>query len=278
MVELIWDGKYDANGRRQAPLRLKLPFQTVETVNASAQQRQMALDLFSAGRPAEWRNRLIWGDKKYVLPALLAELAGQVDLIYIDPPFNVGADFSFQVSVEGEEFTKEASIIEQKAYRDTWGKGLDSYLQWFYETAIVLQDLLKDTGSIYVHLDWHAGHYAKVVMDEVFGQDKFVNEVVWWYHDKFPTGGNVLDRQHDVLLQYAKGSQYTTNLVKELRVEPGRPTEVRKKVGGKMVRILDSETGKTTFVEGTTEKKISDVWRIPLINSMATERLGYPTQ
>ena len=145
-------------------------------------------------------------------------------------------------------------------------------------TAIVLQDLLKDTGSIYVHLDWHAGHYAKVVMDEVFGQDKFVNEVVWWYHDKFPTGGNVLDRQHDVLLQYAKGSQYTTNLVKELRVEPGRPTEVRKKVGGKMVRILDSETGKTTFVEGTTEKKISDVWRIPLINSMATERLGYPTQ
>lgn len=81
MVELIWDGKYDANGKRNAPLRLKLPFQTVETVNESAQQRQMALDLFSVGRPPTWRNRLIWGDKKYVLPALLDEFAGQVDRV-----------------------------------------------------------------------------------------------------------------------------------------------------------------------------------------------------
>jgi adenine-specific DNA-methyltransferase len=123
MVELIWDGKYDAAGKRNAPLRLKLPFQTVETVNASAQQRQMALDLFSAGRPAEWRNRLIWGDKKYVLPALLAEFAGQVDLIYIDPPFATGANFSFKLKIEDESFVKEASVIEQKAYRDTWGRG-----------------------------------------------------------------------------------------------------------------------------------------------------------
>jgi hypothetical protein len=97
MVELVWDGKYDAEGRRTAPLRIKLPFQTVETVNESAQERQMALDLFSAGRPPEWRNRLIWGDKKYVLPALLDEFAGQVDLVYIDPPFATGADFSFLV-------------------------------------------------------------------------------------------------------------------------------------------------------------------------------------
>lgn len=93
MVELVWDGKYDLNGKRVAPLRLKLPFQTVETVNESVQQRQMALDLFRLGKPSDWRNRLIWGDKKYVLPALLDEFAGQVALIYIDPPFKVGADF-----------------------------------------------------------------------------------------------------------------------------------------------------------------------------------------
>ena len=99
MVELIWEGKYDERGKRTAPLRVQLPFQTVETVNESAQERQMALDLFSAGRPPEWRNRLIWGDKKYVLPSLLDEFAGQVDLIYIDPPFATGADFSFQVQV-----------------------------------------------------------------------------------------------------------------------------------------------------------------------------------
>src|SRR5690348_10065302 len=125
MPELVWDGKYDKEGRRVAPLRVALPFQTVETVNESAQQRQKSLDLFTAGRDSEWRNRLIWGDKKYVLPALLNELAGQVNLIYIDPPFFTGDDFSFEVTIEGEEFTKEPSAIEHKAYRDTWGVSPD---------------------------------------------------------------------------------------------------------------------------------------------------------
>src|SRR5512136_590694 len=178
MTELIWDGKYDQDLRRVAPLRVALPFQTIETVNESAQQRQHALDLFSTGRDAEWRNRLIWGDKKYVLPSLLQEFAGQVNLIYIDPPFNVGADFSFTATIpdnpetdedELARFVKEPSIIEQKAYRDTWGKGLDSYMQWFYETAMLLRELLTTDGSIYVHLDWHICHYAKTIMDDVFG-------------------------------------------------------------------------------------------------------------
>ena len=153
MVELIWDGKYDASGKRIAPLRLKLPFQTVETVNESAQQRQLALDLFNSGRPSEWRNRLIWGDKKYVLPALLDEFAGQVDLIYIDPPFATGADFSIPLEVEDEQFIKEASIIEQKAYRDTWGRGIDSFLGWLSDTFVLLYELLSDKGGLYVHLD-----------------------------------------------------------------------------------------------------------------------------
>ncbi len=152
MTELIWDGKYDQDGKRVAPLRIALPFQTVETVNESAQARQRALDLFNAGRDPEWRNRLIWGDKKYVLPSLLEEFAGKVNLIYIDPPFNVGADFSFTATIpspsEGESegddtttFTKEPSVIEMKAYRDTWGRGIDSYLQWFYETVVLLREL-----------------------------------------------------------------------------------------------------------------------------------------
>jgi adenine-specific DNA-methyltransferase len=179
MTELIWDGKYDASGKRVAPLRLALPFQTVETINESAQQRQRALDLFGSGRDPEWRNRLIWGDKKYVLPALLPEFAGQVDLIYIDPPFDTGADCSFQVQVDGESFTKEPSIIEQKAYRDTWGRGLDPYLQWLYEAVVVLRELLSEMGSIYIHLDYHVHHYAKTIMDGVFARDRFLNEIVW---------------------------------------------------------------------------------------------------
>src|SRR5690242_4153131 len=99
MPELIWDGKYDKDGRRATPPRIALPFQTVETVNESAQERQRSLDLFSSGLDSEWRNRLIWGDKKYVLPALLQEFAGQVDLVYIDPPFATGSDFSFAAVV-----------------------------------------------------------------------------------------------------------------------------------------------------------------------------------
>jgi hypothetical protein len=98
MPELIWDGKYDSAGRRVAPLRTVLPFQTIETVNESVQERQRSLDFFAADRPADWRNRLIWGHRKYVLPALLDEFAGAVDLIYIDPPFAAGANFSFQVN------------------------------------------------------------------------------------------------------------------------------------------------------------------------------------
>lgn len=205
MVELVWDGKYDAQGKRVAPPRLRLPFQTVETVNESAQQRQLALDLFSSGRPAEWRNRLIWGDKKYVLPALLDEFAGKVDLIYIDPPFNVGADFSLQMKIEGETFTKEPSVIEQKAYRDTWGRGLDGYLQWFAETAASLYELLKVNGSLYVHLDWHVIHYAKVILDEVFGYDMYRNEIIWKRSTPRGNAGKRYAEATDHILFYTKG-------------------------------------------------------------------------
>ena len=180
MTELVWDGKYK-DGKKAGPVRIVLPFQAVETVNETAQQRQLTLDMYAAGRETEWRNSLIWGDKKYVLPSLLPEFAGKVNLIYIDPPFATGADFSFMTTVpESEEsFTKNPSIIEQKAYRDTWGHGLDSYLQWFYETIILLRDLVTADGSIYVHLDWHVGYSAKALMDEVFGADSFRSEIIW---------------------------------------------------------------------------------------------------
>src|SRR5262249_49596441 len=127
-AELVWNGKYDADGKRAAPFRVALPFQTVETVNESTQDRQKGFQFGSAFREEAWRNRLIWGDKKYVLPSVLPEFAGKVNLIYIDPPFDTGADFSFTATVpdhpDSEEddsfsFTKEPSIIEHKAYRDT---------------------------------------------------------------------------------------------------------------------------------------------------------------
>jgi adenine-specific DNA-methyltransferase len=214
MAELIWDGKYDAHGNKRAPVRIELPFQTVETVNESAQERQRTLELSSSGNDPEWRNRLIWGDKKYVLPSLLPEFAGKVDLIYIDPPFDTGADFSFSAAIpqhddgtDGEQtFLKEPSILEQKAYRDTWGFGLESYLRWFYDAAVLLRDLLADDGSLYVHLDWHIGHYAKAVLDEVLGKEAFDSEIIWKStsaHANNRTYGNI----HQTILFYSKGGR-----------------------------------------------------------------------
>ena len=253
LTELHWAGKLTQDGKKVAPLTIALPFQTIETVNESAQQRERTLELFSAGkRSTAWRNRLIWGDKKYVLPSLLPEFAGNVNLIYIDPPFDTGANFSFTATipttpgpsllrrgetapdpsllrrgdVEDEEtfplldkegagggfplgggglsFVKAPNMIEVKAYRDTWGKGLDSYLQWFYDTVVLLRELLAEDGSIYVHLDWHVGHYAKVVMDEVFGYENFRNEIIW-KRSAIATNVDVQFRNsHDVILFYSK--------------------------------------------------------------------------
>lgn len=221
MTELIWEGKYDKDGRKKAPVRIALPFQTIETVNESAQDRLRTLNLFAQGKQTEWRNRLIWGDKKYVLPSLLPEFAGKVNLIYIDPPFDTGADFSFNATIpdnpetpedETTTFLKQANIIEQKAYRDTWGRGLDSYLQWFYETVILLRELLSDDGSIYVHLDWHVGHYAKVIMDEVFGYESFQTAVTWKRtsaHSNKKGYGN----SFDMIFFYAKSSNFVWNQI-----------------------------------------------------------------
>jgi len=220
LVELVWDRKYDKSGTKTAPVSVALPFQTIETLNESTQQRQKSIESFLTGRgETEWRNRLIWGDKKYVLPSLLPEFANSVDLIYIDPPFGTGADFSFIATVpddpdatEGDSlvFTKEPSIIEQKAYRDTWGHGLDTYLHWFYETAALLHELLNDRGSIYVHLDSGVSHYAKLILDEVFGAEQFVNEIVWrraFAHNDPARCGMI----HDVLLFYSKTESRTWN-------------------------------------------------------------------
>ena len=215
MVELIWDGKYDANGKRVAPLRVALPFQTVETVNESSQQRQKSLFSLLQGDNPEWRNRLIWGDKKYVLPSLLTEFAGNVDLVYIDPPFNVGADFSYQAQVGEEVFDKEPSVIEQKAYRDTWGRGIDGYLAWFYETVVLLYELLSETGTIYVHLDYHVSFYAKAILDEVFGADRFINEVIWKRQTAkgdVTQGAQHMGRIHECIFVYSKSENYTWNM------------------------------------------------------------------
>ncbi len=187
---------------------------TIETVNESAADRQRTMEMFASGRETEWRNRLIWGDKKYVLPSLLPEFAGKVNLIYIDPPFDTGADFSFRTSVPDshETFTKQPSILEQKAYRDTWGRGLDSYLQWLHDTACLLHGLLSDNGSLYVHIGPNMSHYVKLILDEVFGIDNYINEIIWrraFAHSDSGRFGII----HDSILLYGKTEKRTWNQI-----------------------------------------------------------------
>ena len=284
MTELIWDGKYDDKGRKVAPPRIALPFQTVETVNESAADRDRNQDLFASGRATDWRNRLIWGDKKYVLPSLLEEFAGKVDLIYIDPPFGTGGDFSFTAAIpddpetNGDQeatFTKEPSVIEQKAYRDTWGKGLDGYLEWFYGTVVLLRDLLTDNGSIYVHLDSNVVHAVKAIMDEVFGQEKFLNHIIWSYR-RWPSTSTSYQTMHDDILFYAKSLSPARPF--NLEYEPPSESYLKRFKGKTQVLDPESRTRKIVVDEATKGLPVRDVWELSIIAGFKAERLGYPTQ
>ncbi len=287
MAELIWDGKYK-DGKKVAPVRIALPFQTVETVNESVQERQRSLGLFATGQQSEWRNRLIWGDKKYVLPSLLTEFGGKVNLIYIDPPFDTGADFSFTATIPGNPeteddetatFTKEPSIIEQKAYRDTWGQGLDSYLEWLYETIVILRELLREDGSIYVHMDVHRGPYVKAILDEVFGIENFQNEIAWYYYNKLHGASKrCIPKAFDQILYYLKNreSGYKYKTLKEPREKPIKKLKYRF-IGGKIQNLKD-ESGKT-ITYTSTERQLDNVWRIRCLQPANLEEwVSYDTQ
>jgi adenine-specific DNA-methyltransferase len=134
-----------------------------------------------------WKNKLIWGDNRLVMGSLLEKFAGKIDLIYIDPPFATGADFSFttQIGDGNLEVTKEQSIIEEKAYRDTWGSGIESYLVMVSERLSLMRELLSDTGSLFVHCDWHVGFLLRCLLDEQFGSNHFLNTIIWYYYNKF---------------------------------------------------------------------------------------------
>lgn len=163
-----------------------------------------------AQAPAPWANRLIYGDNLLAMAALLAgdedtpSLRGKVDLIYIDPPFDSKADYRTKVTLPGVELEQKPTVIEQFAYSDTWSDGTASYLAMITPRLILMRELLADTGSIYVHLDWHVGHYVKLVMDEVFGKRNQLNEVIWMKTK--PKGGTPTGSVHDTMYWFAKSA------------------------------------------------------------------------
>lgn len=256
--------------------RIVLPFQTIELINESRTTREKEKGTFlRTALDTSWYNRLVWGDNKYIMASLLDEFAGKIDLIYIDPPFATGADFSIKMEVGDVEWEKEPSAIEDKAYRDTWGKGLDSYLQMMYERLALMRDLLSDKGSIYVHLDWHVGHYVKLIMDEIFSKDNFRNELIWRYR-RWPANSEDFQRMHDVILRYSKSpSSIWNQLFEELSESSIRQWK------GKVRVDRTSERG-TRFSE-TLDKEskgvqMSDVWEISQITAPFAEYMGFPTQ
>ena len=216
--ELIWPGKYDAEGNRVIDRGVALPFQVVETIREGRASREKGYirDLFSA-KPStqdDWRNKLIWGENLLVMASLMEEFSGKVDLIYIDPPFATGADFSFRTVLGEESISKESSIIEEKAYRDTWGEGLGSFIAMLYQRFTLMRELLSYSGVAYIHIGWEVSHYAKLILDEIFGRDGLLNQVIWkrqTAHSDTGQGAQHLGRIHDVVFIYTKGREYTWN-------------------------------------------------------------------
>ncbi len=222
-TELVWEGKYDEYGSRRAVHlpTTPLPLQRIETID-EPHDREKALQprmfdesaFHQKAHRDDFRNMLIWGDNKLAIASLLGQFRGKIDLIYIDPPFDVGADFSMQVALgeEDELLQKEQSILEAVAYRDTWGKGTDSYLHMMYERLTLMRDLLSNKGSIYLHCDWHVGDYLKAILDEVFGGQNQNNEIIWRRHYSH-NDGNRYGCVHDTILWYSKPGNYIWNRV-----------------------------------------------------------------
>ena len=251
-------------------------------------------DLFSTdnrGRQLKgWTNKLIWGDNKLILSSLKngplrdeIERQGGLKLIYIDPPFDIGADFSMDIEIGDDTFTKKPNILEEIAYRDTWGKGADSFIAMIYERLVLMKDLLADDGSIYVHCDWRVNSFMRLVLDEIFGKNKLQNEVIWSYTNAGGRSKTRFARKHDTIFWYTKSDVYIFNGADPLVTEERRAG--RDSFGGIIAQDENGRTYQEVKSAGKSyryyldEGKIpEDVWAIQPIPPHGAERLGYPTQ
>jgi len=309
-VELVW------NGKTNEVCNVVLPFQTIEQVDEPRAEKVVKTrgDLFdpASGRQLKgWTNKLIWGDNKLILASLKdgplreeIEKQGGIKLIYIDPPFDVGADFSMDIEIGDDTFTKKPSILEELAYRDTWGRGADSFISMIYERLVLMRDLLADDGSIYVHCDWRVQGFMRLVLDEVFGKSFFQNELIW--KRQSPSSSKARARKysadHDTIYYFTKSSNCIFN--KTFAVYPKEEIEKRFKQRDEKGYYKDAELA--TYSEQTLSRLKSEnkliitsggkyrykiylddiegvlvdtIWTdIPPVNSQAIQDTGYATQ
>ena len=311
-VELVW------NGKTNEICNIVLPFQAIELVDEPRAEKPdetgLQLELFDErGRQRKgWTNKLIWGDNKLILSSLKngplreeIEEQGGLKLIYIDPPFDVGADFSMDIEIGGDTFTKKPNILEEIAYRDTWGKGADSFIAMIYERLILMRDLLAEDGSIYVHCDWRVNSLIRLVLDEVFSSEYYKNEIRWKRQP--PRGAKAVSKQYarssDSILYYTKSSSGTWNRqYKDYSEKYIKTKFTHTDKDGRLYRIdaigdyseksiakfreqgkiHDYASGKLGLIRYLDEAKgeaVTDVWiDITEVNSQALEGTGYATQ
>jgi DNA modification methylase len=295
-VFLFW------NGRKEDVTNIALPFHSIEHIDEPRKETKQAGDMFEMfdmrGRQLKgWTNKLIWGDNKLILSSLAngpirdeIEKEGGIKLIYIDPPFAVGSDFGFEIEIGGEKAEKQQSIIEEIAYRDTWGKGISSYLTMMYERLKLMHNLLTVDGSIFVHCDWRVSYYIRLMLDDIFGIDNFRNEIIWFYPGRERLSENKFQSKHDTIYYFAKSDKTKLNPVTKKWDKDERVKMLRRK-------IHKDEDGREWFWETRGQangiepyKKyldeyvdkggaLNDVWDdIQFLRGNHPERVGYETQ
>jgi len=296
-VELLW------NGKTNEVTNVVLPFQVIEQIDEPRSDakfgNQNSLFDTSGRQITGWTNKLIRGDNKLILSSLKngpmrkeIEAQGGLKLIYIDPPFDVGADFSMDIKIgdgeDEESFTKKPSVIEEIAYRDTWGKGADSFIAMIYERLKLMHDLLADDGCIYVHCDWRLSGHMRLVLDEIFSKDNFVNEIIWAYFGPGTDKSKEYTKKHDTIFFYAKDKGKHIFNDKDIRVEHSEKTKDNYKKGlagsGFSAESINSRE-KATYSEESNLNKLGkipeDWWEMAIAARYPVDgvkRTGYPTE
>ncbi len=282
-VELVW------NGKTRDVCNVVLPFQTLEHIDEPRREQkdseELALDV--RGRQMQgWTNKLIWGDNKLILSSLKSgalrrqiEDAGGLKLIYIDPPFDVGADFSMDIEIGGETFHKEPNLLEQIAYRDTWGRGADSFIAMIYERLILMRDLMHQDGTVYVHCDWKTSGLIRSALDEVFGKDNFLTEVIWYFANK-PLFSFIRHFPHDYnsIFMFAKREGSHVFHHQSVPVKEARKQNVVVWDSALKRRVSARDASGNIIYQDSTEKICGSVWDIAMVNPNGSERLDFPTQ
>lgn len=286
-VFLFW------NGRKEEVTNVALPFHSIEHIDEPRKEVTAYESLFETdlrGRQLKgWTNKLIWGDNKLILSSLIngalrkqIEDEGGIKLIYIDPPFAVGADFGFNIEIGDDTVEKKQSVIEEIAYRDTWGKGISSYLSMMYERLKLMHSLLADDGSIYVHCDWRVNSLIRMLCDEIFGAINFQREIIWSYDTKsgYKSAVDNWIRSHDTILYFICSSKRVFNKLYQPYSQDYISRFKKADVDGRYYRD-DRSHGSKQYLDELKGIAISDVWSdIKSFQQDATsnEFLNYPTQ